>query len=291
MDHFGLTRSLRHVGYFETEPHQQLLNGLKAALQEGELMALAGIVGSGKTTLLWRLQELLKKERQVEVAQSLAVDKQRVNLNTLMLALAYDLAPDKEVKLPTPPEKRERALLELILKRERLIVLFVDDAHDLHSQTVLGLKRLIELVRRRGGRLSVVLAGHPKLKNDLRRPTLEEIGGRATVFELEGLQGHQRHYITWVLEQTAKPKVSRDDLLTDEALELLAERLVTPLQVEHYLTLAFEQAYRFGEKPVTREIVEAVLAPDLDALEPALTRQGYPPKALAELLNVRQAEI
>jgi type II secretory pathway predicted ATPase ExeA len=116
-------------------------------------------------------------------------------------------------------------------------------AHDLHSQTLLGLKRLIELVRRRGGRLSVVLAGHPKL----RTTCVGQIGGRATVFELEGLQGHQRHYIAWVLEQTAKPKVSRGDLLTDEALELLAERLVPPLQVEHYLTLAFEQAYRSGK--------------------------------------------
>jgi hypothetical protein len=154
-----------------------------------------------------------------------------------------------------------------------------------------GLKRLIELVRRRGGRLSVVLAGDPKLKNDLRRPPLEEMGGRVTMFELEGLQGHQHHYIAWVLEQTAKPKVSLGDLLTEEALDLLAERLVTPLQVEHYLTLALEQAYRLGEKPVTRQIVEAVLASDLDALEPALTRQGYPPKALAELLNVRQAEV
>jgi hypothetical protein len=35
-----------------------------------------------------------------------------------------------------------------------------------------GLKRLIEVVRDGNGTLSVVLAGHPKLKNDLRRPTM-----------------------------------------------------------------------------------------------------------------------
>jgi hypothetical protein len=52
-----------------------------------------------------------------------------------------------------------------------------------------------------------------------------------------------------------------------------------------------EQAYRFGEKPVTPEIVEAVMAPDMEALEPTLARQGYNAKALAELLNVRHAEI
>jgi hypothetical protein len=81
-----------------------------------------------------------------------------------------DLSTEKDAKLPTQPERRERALVELIRKRDKPIVLFIDDAHDLHNQTLLGLKRLIELVRRRGGRLSVVLAGHPKLKNDLRRP-------------------------------------------------------------------------------------------------------------------------
>jgi type II secretory pathway predicted ATPase ExeA len=101
LEYFGLTKALRQVGYFETEHHQQLIKGLKAAIREGKLVALAGIVGSGKTTLLWQLQELLKKEREVEVTQSLAVDKQRVNLGTLMLALFADLSTEKEAKLPT----------------------------------------------------------------------------------------------------------------------------------------------------------------------------------------------
>ena len=48
----------------------------------------------------------------------------------------------------------------------------------LHPKTLVGLKRLIEVVRDGGGTLSIVLAGHPKLKNDLRRPTMEEIGSR-----------------------------------------------------------------------------------------------------------------
>ena len=64
-------------------------------------------------------------------------------------------------------------MLELIHKSHRTVVLFVDDAHGLHHQTLVGLKQLIELVRHNNRMLSVVLAGHPKLKNDLRRPTLE----------------------------------------------------------------------------------------------------------------------
>jgi len=95
--------------------------------------------------------------------------------------LFYDLATEKDGDLPTKSKKSERVLIKLIQRCERPIVLFVDDAHDLNGNTLRGLKRIIERVHRRRGRLSIVLAGHPKLRNDLRRPTLEEIGARATV--------------------------------------------------------------------------------------------------------------
>ena len=54
--------------------------------------------------------------------------------------------------------------------------------------------------------LSVVLAGHPKLKNDLRRSSMEEIGSRATIFELEGLGSEKRKYLRWLLAQSVAPK-------------------------------------------------------------------------------------
>ena len=78
----------------------------------------------------------------------------------------------------TQPELKERKLLALIQKCRKTVVLFVDEAHDIQHSTLVQIKRIIELVRSNGGTLSVVLVGHPKLKNDLRRPSLEEIGAR-----------------------------------------------------------------------------------------------------------------
>ena len=63
------------------------------------------------------------------------------------------------------------------------------------------------------------------------------------------------------------------------------------MQIEQYLTLAFEAAYQVGQKPVSVEIIDSVLAADLHALEATLTRNGYNTRALAELLNARPAEI
>lgn len=42
------------------------------------------------------------------------------------------------------------------------------------------------------GRMSVVLAGNPKLRNDPRQPIMEEIGNRRDVFSLDGIAGSQR---------------------------------------------------------------------------------------------------
>jgi hypothetical protein len=107
---------------------------------------------------------------------------------------------------------------------------------------------------------------------------------------LEGIPGQQRRSITGLLEQCA-PSMDPMDIVTSEALDLLAERLLTPLQIQHYVTRVLEQAYRFGEKPVTPAIVPMTLAPDLHDLEPTLTRYGYNVTALAELLNIRQADV
>src|SRR5262249_54325911 len=144
---------------------------------------------------------------------------------------------------------------------QKPIALFIDDGHDLHGQTLRSLKQFIEKTRHRGSRLTVVLDGHPRLKNELRRPAREEIGARTTVLDLGGSQGRQRCYILWLLEQCAAA-VDPMDIVTPEALDLLAERLITPLQIQHYLTRVLEQAYRFGEKPVTPAIVHATLAPE-----------------------------
>jgi hypothetical protein len=139
--------------------------------------------------------------------------------------------------------------------------------------------------------LTVVLAGHPKLKNDLRRPTMEEIGYRSTLFTLEGMVGSQREYITWLIKSCMAEGAKISDILAAEAIDLLSEKLRTPLQIQQHLILAMESAYQVGEKPITKAIVESVLSKQIDDLEPMLTRHGYDVRSLAEQFNAKPAEI
>jgi hypothetical protein len=120
---------------------------------------------------------------------------------------------------------------------------------------------------------------------------MEEIGHRTTIVSFKGIAGQQRPYIDWLLEQCAAEGVAAGDIITDAAVELLAHRLGTPLQIEQYLTRALEEGWRVGERPVTAQLVEALLSPQLDDLEPRLRRHGYDVPDLAELINARQGEI
>ncbi len=291
MQYYGLTKDPDKADYFETEAFKKTLLDLTTAIQSGGIIALIGIVGVGKTVTLRRIQQTLKEANRVLVCKCMATDKGRVNINTLYTALFSDLPTTKDFKIPTQPEKRERQLQTLIRKIKKPVALLIDEGHELHWRTLIGLKHLVETVEEVKNTLAILVVGHPKLGNELRKPSLEEVGARAKVFSLDGPGSHKRPYIEWVLDNCSKSDIKPRDILTEGAIERLAERLVTPLQITHYLSLALAKGHAIGAKPVDEEIIESVLAPDLDALEPKLARHGYSITVLCEHLNARRSEV
>ncbi|EWG65705.1 hypothetical protein P349_04916 [Enterobacter sp. DC4] len=47
MQFFGLTNPLTQAGYYETDTHKQLTKDIRAAILEGRLIALCGVMGLG----------------------------------------------------------------------------------------------------------------------------------------------------------------------------------------------------------------------------------------------------
>ncbi|SOE54039.1 hypothetical protein SAMN05446635_0645 [Burkholderia sp. OK233] len=80
-------------------------------------------------------------------------------------------------------------------------------------------------------------------------------------------------------------------MITDAAAALLCDRLTTPLQFELYVTRAFEEGFRVGQKPVDVDTINDILAPDLDGLEARLTRNGYNAKVLTDMLGAKPKEV
>ena len=168
--------------------------------------------------------------------------------------------------------------------------MFIDEAHDLHSRTLISLKHLIETVEDVNGILSIIVVGHPKLANDLRNPALEEIGARARLFEIGSLGTNSPKFIEWVLNNCSEEEIKPHDILSKEAIELFAEQLITPLQITYYITRALERGFQVAEKPITLETAKSILSPDLDVLEATLVRNGYNIAVLCDYLNVRRHE-
>ena len=71
----------------------------------------------------------------------------------------------------------------------------------------------------------------------------------------------------------------------------LAEHLSTPLQVEQHLTLALEEAYKVGIKPINVDLLEETLSSRIDEIEPTLIRHGYNERVIAEQFRYRPSEI
>lgn len=93
-----------------------------------------------------------------------------------------------------------------------------------------------------------------------------------------------------VLIDTLDEKIKVQDVIAAEAIQRLANTLITPLQIDYYLTRAVQLAYQLGEKPIRPDIIDQVLLSDLDSLEAQLARNGYQFTAVRELLSATTKE-
>jgi hypothetical protein len=84
-----------------------------------------------------------------------------------------------------------------------------------------------------------------------------------------------------------------NDLDTEAYLSTFVVRIADNLakRIGERLTLALEAAFQIGGQPVTTEVVESVLAKDINDLESKLTRHGYGHKALADILDIGQSDV
>ncbi len=108
---------------------------------------------------------------------------------------------------------------------------------------------------------------------------------------LDSMQGGLREYIHWLLKACTEEGTKSADIIEELAIEYLAEKLSTPLQIEQHLTLALEEAYKTSGKPISVEVLETTLSKRIDDLEPTLIRHGYNERVLVEQFRIKLAEV
>lgn len=294
LEEYGFIKPLSEAGFYATDRMKRLEDKVKnMALSYGSLITISGSVGSGKTTFINQLMRNLKKEGKCIVSYSYSSDREGVNVKTLLTALLIDLnRSDKPAQISTSPEVRDRHFVKLMEENNKPVVLFIDEAQDLHGNTLSSLKKLSEMAKLSRQTLTIVLAGQPKLKNTIRSSKMEEIGSRAYVIDLdEQIIGKKDHYLQWAIGQCLVKDKKWADVITSEALTHLTGNLITPLQIISHFNRALEIGYAAGIKPVNREVIDQVLKPFGSILESKYARAGYRISTLARILHTSEKEV
>lgn len=292
LEEYGLIKPLSEAGFYSTDKIKRLHEKIKTlALNFGSLIAVSGTVGSGKTTFINELMHELKKEGKCIVSYSYSSDREGVNVKTLLTALLIDVNKSDKPS-PTANETRDRHLVKLMEDNNKPVVLFIDEAQDLHGNTLSALKKLAEIAKLSRQTLTIILAGQPKLKNTIRSPSMEEIGSRAYVVDLdEQVIGKKDKYLQWAINQCVIKDKKWADVITPEALSHLTEHLITPLQIISHFNRALEIGFSAGIKPINKEVIDQVLKPLGSLLESKYARSGYRIGTLAKILHTSEREI
>ena len=187
--------------------------------------------------------------------------------------------------LPEEDQSFIVAVLEKTLNKQE--VLATVKAHFAHKR-----QKIIEVARQSGSVLTVVLIGHPKLKNDLERPTMCEIGHRTRTFTFDGVADSRREFIEWLLDRCTDDKTTPEDIFSPQAIELIAERSATALQIQENLNKILIVGHETAERPISTDLVESgFAATEQSAWLATITRHGYDVRSLSEYLNVKQSEV
>ncbi len=292
LEEYSLIKPLSEAGFYATDKIKRLHEKIKnLALSYGSLIAVSGTVGSGKTTFINELMHDLKKEGKCIVSYSYSSDREGVNVKTLLTALLIDVNKSDKPS-PTGYETRDRHLVKLMEDNNKPVVLFIDEAQDLHGNTLSALKKLSEMAKLSRQTLTIILAGQPKLKNTIRSAKMEEIGSRAYVIDLdEQIIGKKDKYLQWAITQCIAKDKKWGDVITQEALTHLTEHLITPLQIISHFNRALEIGFSAGVKPINKEVIDQVLKPIGSILESRYARSGYRIGTLAKILHTSEREI
>ena len=292
LEEYGLMKPLSEAGFYATDKIKRLHEKIKnLALSYGSLIAVSGTVGSGKTTFINELMHELRQGGKCIVSYSYSSDREAVNVKTLLTALLIDLNRSDKPS-PTANETRDRHLAKLMEENNKPVVLFIDEAQDLHGNTLSSLKKLSEMAKSSKQTLTIILAGQPKLKNTIRSPKMEEIGSRAYIIDLdEQIIGKKDKYLQWAIGQCLVKDKKWGDVITADALSHLTENLITPLQIISHFNRALEIGFATGIKPLSKEVIEQVLKPAGSQLESRYARAGYKSGTLAKILHTSEKEI
>jgi general secretion pathway protein A len=174
---FAITPDPRYL--YLSERHAEALAHLLYGINEaGGFIQLTGEVGTGKTTVIRSLLEQLPGHADVALI-----------LNPRITPAEFLLTICEELHVPVPEAGRgsTKTLMDLLGRhlldthaRGRRVVLIVDEAQNLSTQTLEQVRLLTNLETATTKLLQIILIGQPELRELLDKPELRQLAQRIT---------------------------------------------------------------------------------------------------------------
>jgi len=201
LNHFGLKEAPFSLTpdpefYYNYLGHQQALNVLQVALQEGEgFIKITGEVGTGKTLLCRKLLAMLDQDCTTAYLP-----------NPLLSPFELHKALAEELGLKVPTGSTTHDLVKLVTKHlvalcknGRKAVLCIDEAQAMPRESLEALRLLSNLETEKRKLLQIVVFGQPELDKLLDRPDLRQLRQRITFsydlpsLDRKGVAGYLNH--------------------------------------------------------------------------------------------------
>jgi MSHA biogenesis protein MshM len=202
IEHFGLSEAPFSITpnphfFYAGSGRGSVLEALRYALQSEEgIVTVIGEVGSGKTMLCRMLLEQLPPQ-----IDAIYLANPSFSRDEILDAIAHDLGVSPGAA--SAPTKLDALNRELIARygAGRRVVLLVDEAHAMPSESLEEIRLLSNLETSRHKLLNIVLFGQPELAGLLARPSLRQLRERVVQrFELGPLPaGEVRDYLEFRL--------------------------------------------------------------------------------------------
>ena len=236
--HFNVSRRENLV---KTKTWDYYRDVIASAIYDRSWIAISGVIGSGKTETAYDILDQWRDKRDTRVIDVFSPDRSGIKIAHVMNSIIYQLGQEFIASTSPRRDMEARAMQALnVLSSARKngvnVVIVIDEAHELHGNTLKAIKRLREH-RFRGERnlATFLLIGQPGLMAKLGRD--EEIGLRCDAFEFAYTQAELREIA----------RFHSYGMLNDEQCGILADRYEKPLAIVHGIFHAMKNAYAIDD--------------------------------------------
>ncbi len=250
--------------------HHYALDMMRASRDTGFFTIVTGEVGGGKSTVLGKFEAETNALNEYITIKVRSKDMERCNARDILMACVYDLSADKPKRNFETLTRQVEELLKKTHASGKRALLIVDEAQDLHTNTIKFLKRLWELRDGLTPLLGIVLIGQNELEHRLYRDNnlnLREVMQRTIHAPLEPINAELKNYINGKLKCV---KGNIENVITADAIDHLASKLVItdrngkkinkayPLEINNRMKRLMSLAYDHGITIIDKNFINEV---------------------------------